>query len=207
MLLAVAVVPWLGDLFRSIEVPGVARIEFRDVERRVEAAQRTADAALVGDGPEGVAADDTAAWETVEELATEYVAVRLEQRSGAARTRRMDQIFARMVRATQRVDDFDTGELLRSRDAGRRLAAYARLYALPEPGLLSELVEAVAGEPLPFNQYWGLRAVGKGVEDAGADGVPPGVVGRLQELRSRVLLRSDRGELVDGILADLGGGR
>jgi hypothetical protein len=206
MLLAVAVVPWLGELFRSIEVPGLARFEFREIERRIEAVQRTANVALVGEAPAGGAVDDTAAWEAVKELAAEYVTVRLELPGGRGRTHRMDQIFARLLRATQRVRHFDAGQLLGSQDAGLRLAAYARLYALPEPETLDALVDAVTGEPLPFNQYWGLQAVGRGVEDVGADRVPFGVVRRLEDCRSRMRHAPDRVELVDRILADLSEG-
>ncbi|MGW7527796.1 hypothetical protein [Streptomyces sp. NPDC054783] len=206
MLLAVAVVPWLGELFRSIEVPGLGRIEFRDIERRIEAVQRTANAALAGDGPEGGAVDDTEARDAVRELAAEYVKVRLELPAGRARTHRMDQIFARLVRATQRVRDFDAGALLGSQDAGLRLAAYARLYALSEPEALDALVDAVTSESLPFNQYWGLQALGRGVEDVGAERVPFGVVRRLEDCRSRMRHAPDRVELIDRILADLGEG-
>ncbi|WBO64637.1 hypothetical protein [Streptomyces camelliae] len=205
MLLAVAVVPWLGDLFRSIEVPGIGRIEFRDIERRIDAVQRTANAALVGDGPEGGTVDDTAAWDAVRELAAEYVNVRLQQRSGAARNHRMDQIFARLVRVTQRVRDFDAGTLLGSQDAGLRLAAYARLYALPEPEVLGALVDAATGEPLPFNQYWALQAVGRCVDDLEAEQVPLSVVRRLEQLRSGLLRANDRREIADRVLARFGG--
>ncbi|MFR0358887.1 hypothetical protein [Streptomyces sediminimaris] len=204
-LLVVAAVPWLGELFRSIEVPGIGRIEFRDIERRIEAVQRTASAALVGDGPDGGAVDDTAAMGAVRELAAEYVNVRLQQRSGQARNHRMDQIFARLVRATQRVRDFDAAALLGSQDAGLRLAAYARLYALPEPEVLSVLVDAASGEPLPFNQYWGLQAVGRCVDDMEAERVPLSAVRRLEDLRSRLFRATDRREIVDRVLAGVGG--
>ncbi|MFF4489582.1 hypothetical protein ACFY0F_24305 [Streptomyces sp. NPDC001544] len=205
MLLVVAVVPWLGELFRSIEVPGIGKIEFRDIERRIEAVQRTANAALVGDGPDRGTVDDTAAWEAVRELAAEYVKVRLEQRSGPARNHRMDQIFARLVRATQRVRDFDAGALLGSQDAGMRLATYARLYGLPEPEALGALVDAAVVEPLPFNQYWALRAVGQCVDDMETEDVPLSVVRRLEEFRSRASRANDRREIVDRVLAGLGG--
>ncbi|MGW3355700.1 hypothetical protein ACWDFL_09795 [Streptomyces bungoensis] len=205
MLLVVAVVPWLGELFRSIEVPGIGRIEFRDIERRIEAVQRTANAALVGDGPGDGAVDDTAAMGAVRELAAEYVNVRLRLRSGPARNHRMDQVFTRMVRATQRVRDFDAGAWLGSDDAGMRLAAYARLYALPEPELLDTLVDAVTGEPLPFSQYWGLQAVGRCVDDMAAEQVPLSVVRRLEEFRSGLFRANDRKEIVDRVLAGFGG--
>ncbi|MET8804878.1 hypothetical protein [Streptomyces sp. NPDC004546] len=118
----------------------------------------------------------------------------------------MDQIFARLVRATQRVRDFDTGAWLGSQDAGLRLAAYARLYALPEPEALGALVDAVIAEQLPFNQYWGLRAVGRAVEDLGTGRVPHGVVRQLEEFRSRMPRANDRAGVVDRILAEFGEG-
>ncbi|TQK97341.1 hypothetical protein FB563_2304 [Streptomyces puniciscabiei] len=205
-LLAVAAVPWLGDLVRSIDVPGFVRIEFQDMRRQLEAAQRTANAALVGDEPGGGAVDDTAALGAVRELAADYVKVRDELPSGPARTHRMDQIFARLVRATQRVREFDAETLLRSQDAGLRLAAYARLYALPERELLDALVDVVTAEPLSFNQYWGLRVVGRVVEEMGAEHVPLGVVRRLEEFRSRMPRDSDRGQLADRVLSEFGEG-
>ncbi|MER6072373.1 hypothetical protein ABT187_26645 [Streptomyces sp. NPDC001817] len=205
-LFAVAVVPWLGDLVRSIDVPGLGRIEFRDMQRQLAVVQRTANAALVGDGPQGGDVDDTAASDAVRELAAEYGRVRDELPTGPARTHRLDQVFARLVRATQRVRDFDAEALLRSPDAGLRLAAYARLYALPEPELLGALVDVVTSEPLAFNQYWGLRVVGRVVEETGAEHVPLGVVRRLEEFRSRMPRDSDRGLLADRVLTEFGGG-
>jgi hypothetical protein len=199
-LLAIAALPWLGELLRSIEVPGFARIEFRDIERRIDDVQRTANAALVGDGP----ADDGAAWDTVRGLAAEYVNVRLQQAGSAARTQRMDRIFARLVRAAQRVPGFDVEGLLASQDAGLRLAAYARLYALPEPEALGPLVDAAVADPLAFNQYWALRAVESCVTDGGAAQVPLGAVRRLREFRARTPPGNDRGEVADRILAEIG---
>ncbi|MGW2961769.1 hypothetical protein ACWDGI_25375 [Streptomyces sp. NPDC001220] len=201
VLLAVAVVPWLGDLFRSIELPGGARFEFRDFERRLEAAERTADAALVGGGPDARTADDTAAWEVVEALAAEYTSVRRELSSGAPRTHRMDQIFTRMVRATQLVRGFDADALLTSQDAGLRLATYARLYAMPDAAGLGALVNAVVSEPLAFSQYWGFRAVGKVVQDMGVDRVPLGVVHSLEDCRGGIPSNSDRVEALESVLA------
>jgi hypothetical protein len=205
-LLSVAVVPWLGDLVRSIDVPGLGRIEFQDVQRQLEAVQRMANAALVGAGPQGGTGDDTAAWDAVRELAAEYGKVRDELPKGPARTHRMDQIFARLVRETQRVREFDATTLLRSQDAGLRLAAYARLYALPEPELLGTLVDVVTADPFAFNQYWGLRVVGRVVEEMGAEHVPLGVVRRLDEFRSRMPRDSDRGLLADRVLTEFGAG-
>ncbi|WP_318202047.1 hypothetical protein [Streptomyces sp. SCL15-4] len=202
MLLAIAAVPWLGELFRSIEVPGFARIEFQDIERRIDDVQRTANAALAGDGdgPD----DDGAAWDTVRKLAAEYVNVRLQEVGSAARTQRMDRIFARLVRAAQRVPDFDVEGLLASQDAGLRLAAYARLYALPEQEALGPLVDAAIADPLAFNQYWGLRAVESCVADRGAAHVPLGAVRRLREFRASTPADNDRGKVADRILAETG---
>ncbi|MGW2637835.1 hypothetical protein [Streptomyces sp. NPDC001348] len=163
-------------------MPGIGKSEFREVERRIEAVERTANAALVGDGPDRGAVDDSAAWDVVRDLVAEYVTCVWS--CAAARRGTMDQIFARLVRATQRVRDFDAGELLRSQDAGMRLAAYARLYGMPEPEALGALVEAAK---------------------AATEDVPLSVVRRVEEFRSRASRANDRREIVDRMLAGIGG--
>jgi putative hemolysin len=41
------------------------------------------------------------------------------------------------------------------------MAAYAYLYANPDYGRISELVDAVIVEGTRFGRYWGLRALGQ----------------------------------------------
>ncbi|GAA3663147.1 hypothetical protein GCM10022420_047360 [Streptomyces iranensis] len=203
-LLVVAVVPWLRDLLNSIELPGGVRLEFKEaVERRIEAAERIADAALVGSGDDGPEADGGAtALTDVRRLAAEYLEVRTSMFSGSARTQRMSGIFARLVRATQRLAAPDLDGWLTSPDGGLRLAAYARLYAVPDADALAALTDAVVKEPLAFGQYWGIHALDKVVDAVGVEDVPRGVVRRLEDCRPR---GSDRVALLRRLIAKLHG--
>ncbi|MFI0817109.1 hypothetical protein ACH4TX_11450 [Streptomyces sp. NPDC021098] len=201
-LLVIAVVPWLRELFTSIELPGGLRVEFRDVEQRIEAAERMADAALVGGGEGAGETDDPAAREDVRRLAAEYLEVRASMRAGSARTQRMSGIFARLVRATQRVADPELADWLASSDGGLRLAAYARLYAVPDDSTLDILAYAVTDEPLAFGQYWGIRALDKVVDLVGPDQVPPRVVRRLEDCRPS---GADRAHLLNRLVQKVHG--
>ncbi|WP_143645193.1 hypothetical protein [Streptomyces antioxidans] len=202
-LLVVAVVPWLRDLLNSIELPGGVRLEFKEaVERRIEAAERIADAALVGSGDDGPGADGATALREVRRLAAEYLEVRGSMGSGSARTQRMNGVFARLVRTTQRLTDPDLDRWLTSPDGGLRLAAYARLYAVPDADALAALTDAVVKEPLAFSQYWGIHALDKVVDAVGVEDVPPGVVRRLEDCRPR---GGDRVALLRRLTAKLHG--
>ncbi|GAA0937428.1 hypothetical protein GCM10009575_049290 [Streptomyces rhizosphaericus] len=202
-LLVVAVVPWLRDLLDSIELPGGFRLEYaKEVERRIEDAHRIADAALVGSGDDGPEPDGTTALADVRRLAAAYLEVRTSMFSGSARTQRMSGIFARLVRATQRLADPDLDGWLTSPDGGLRLAAYARLYAVPDADALAALTDAVVKEPLAFSQYWGIHALDKVVDAVGVEDVPPGVVRRLEDCRPR---GNDRVALLRRLIAKLHG--
>ncbi|MFD7505211.1 hypothetical protein [Streptomyces sp. NPDC059850] len=200
-LLVIAIVPWLRTLFTSIELPGGLRVEFRDVEQRIEAAEAMADAALVGGGGGAGDTDDPAAREDVRRLAAEYLSVRDTMRSGSARTQRMNGILARLVRATQRIADPELTAWLRSSDGGLRLAAYARLYAVPDDAL-DLLADAVVDEPLAFSQYWGIRALDKAVDLVGPENVRSSVVRRLEDCRPN---GADRAHLLNRLLAKIHG--
>lgn len=204
-LLVVAIVPWLRDLLNSIELPGGVKVEFKGVEQRIEAAERTADAALVGGGDATPRTDDPAARDEVRRLAAEYLTVRKSKRGGSDRTHRMDSIFARLVRATQRLSDPDLGGWLASPDGGLRLAAYARLYAVPDGAELSALADAVVDEKLPFSQYWGIRALDKVADAVDVDQVPPRVVRRLEDCLAGQPRGSDRVSLLRRLIAKLYG--
>lgn len=41
LLLAVAAIPWLGSLFRSIELPGVVKVEYHDLKQAEDKARKT----------------------------------------------------------------------------------------------------------------------------------------------------------------------
>ncbi|WP_328620496.1 hypothetical protein [Streptomyces sp. NBC_00354] len=216
VLLVVAAVPWLGDLFDSIELPGGAKFQYAQLVHRIEAgeertvrigraiggASRTARVALVAAGgadteePSAAAAADA-----VDRLAAEYVRVRETQVQGSARTHRMERIFADLIAVTPHVADFDIDAALVVEDPGIRLSAYARLYAVPDGAKLGALVPAVRDEQLSFSQYWGLQAIDALVDAQGVDQTPVGVIRQLRALLPELSPTSDRVWVVQSILA------
>jgi hypothetical protein len=225
VLLAVAVVPWLGELFDSIELPGGTKLQYRQLAERVEAAEersaeagraaddasRTARIALVTRGGEDTAAPgaftDTSAGTrgsagTVERLAAEYANVREHAPRSPARTDRMEQIFADLVTATRQRDDFDVKAALTSTDPGMRLAAYARLYARPDGEYLDDLVQAVLGdEGIAFSMYWGFHAIIAVIDKAGAGRLRVEHVAGLEACLARLPAGSDRDDVLRRLLA------
>jgi hypothetical protein len=71
----------------------------------------------------------------------------------------MTQIVHRMRENAVRLTNFDVDSYLRTNNAGRRLAAYAYLYARPDPAWATALAQAVLTDDKPFNEYWALRAL------------------------------------------------
>lgn len=216
VLLVVAAVPWLGDLFDSIELPGGAKFQYAQLVHRIEegeertvrigravdGASRTARVALVAAGGSDTEEPSaSAAADAVDRLAAEYVRVRESQVRGSARTHRMERIFAELVAATPHVADFDIDAALAAEDPGIRLAAYARLYAVPDGTKTAALAATVREEQLNFSQYWGLHAIDALVDAQGVDQTPLGVVRQLRALLRELPPTADRVGVVQGILA------
>ncbi|MEV0412025.1 hypothetical protein AB0I68_14795 [Streptomyces sp. NPDC050448] len=216
VLLAVAAVPWLGDLFDSIELPGGAKFQYAQLVHRIEAseertvrigravdgASRTARVALVAAGGSDTEEPTaSAAADAVERLAAEYVRVRETQGRGSARTHRMERIFTDLLAVTPHVADFDIDAALAAEDPGIRLAAYARLYAVPDGTKVSALVATVVDEQLNFSQFWGLQAIDALVDAQGVDQTPLGVVRQLRALLRELPPTTDRAGVVQSILA------
>ncbi|MFT2018005.1 hypothetical protein ACMA1D_19505 [Streptomyces sp. 796.1] len=215
-LLVVAVLPWLGELFDSIELPGGATFQYRQladrvqvaeertthIEHAVDGASHAARVALVSAG--SATAGETGAviaGESVEKLAAEYGRVRATMASGSARTHRMERIFAELAATAPYVADFDVEASLGSADPGIRLAAYARLYAVPDSARLDALAAAVLYEQLAFNQYWGFQAMGVLIDEKGPDRVPIGIVRGLQARLAELPVESDRASALHQVLA------
>ncbi|MEW1636060.1 hypothetical protein AB0469_18525 [Streptomyces sp. NPDC093801] len=191
-LAAIAVVPWLGALFESIELPGGAKFQYRRLEERLEAAEQQAESvrlavddasrqarvALVASG-DGSGRGEGAA-EAIGRLRDEFTDLRRTLPSGPTRTYRQQQIFAELTRLTPQSADFDVVGALGSANGGARLSAYARLYAYPEGEYLPALVEAATEEPLAFAQFWALRAVGAVIDTIGPDSVRLSTVRQLR---------------------------
>ncbi|WP_146067969.1 hypothetical protein [Streptomyces sp. Ru72] len=219
-LLVVAVVPWLGDVLESIELPGGPRFEFRRLEDRIEAAEArttrldqevdgvaaTARVALAAAGSaERVddTADARAAQATMERLASEYTRLRRTEAGGPARTAKQERIFADLLRVTPHIPTLDLRTMLASEDPGTRLSAHARLYAVPDATKFDLLVDAVVREQLPFIKYWGFNVLDRVVDELGADQVPVGVVRRLRACLATLPPGSDEARSLRRVLAKL----
>lgn len=220
VLAAIAVVPWLGDLFESIELPGGTKFQYLkqsldetkqltkearqaagDAARQADDAARQARVALVTSGSENIAGGSPA--EKVAELTHAFTELRRTEPSSPGRTYRQEQIFAELVRLTPQVADMNLQAALPSNDGGTRLTAYARLYAKPEAQYLKALVEAAVTEDMNFNQYWAIHAVGAVVDAIGPGKVDVATVRRLRRGFSQVPEDSGRARTLRGVLARL----
>ncbi|MFE9466891.1 hypothetical protein ACFYNW_25105 [Streptomyces virginiae] len=212
-LAAIAVVPWLGDLFESIELPGGTKLQYRRLQERIDAtehrtqevrqaaddAARQARVALVTSGSENVAGGTPT--EKVAQLTNAFTELRRTEPSSPARTYRQEQIFAELVRLTPQLTGMDLPAALGSDDGGTRLTAYARLYAKPEEQYLNALVEASLSEEMHFNQYWAFHAVGAVIDSIGPGRVELTTVRRLRQGLSLVPEDSDRARTLRAVLA------
>ncbi|AUG76662.1 hypothetical protein CFP65_1785 [Kitasatospora sp. MMS16-BH015] len=216
VLAAIAVLPWLGSLFESIELPGGAKLQYRQLQERVAeaeqrateaqlavgAANRQARAALVVTSGDDTPPEDVS--REVQRLTEEFARLRRTAPSSADRTYRQELIAAELVRLTPLLSPFDVLESLHSTDSGTRLAAYARLYACPEGEFLLPLAAAAAAEPLAFSQYWGFRAVDAVIDVVGPSSVPLAVVRILRAAMAELPNRaSDRSAQLRSTLARL----
>ncbi|MFI6038511.1 hypothetical protein ACIBBD_31130 [Streptomyces sp. NPDC051315] len=220
LLLVAAAAPWLGEVFDSIELPGGPRLEYRRLESRIEAAEErttrldqeldgaaaTARVALAAAGssnrPEDTA-DARAEQAAMERLVSEYTRLRRSTPSGAARTGQQERIFAELLKVMPHIPAPDLGSMLASDDPGTRLAAYARLYAVPDATTFDLLVDAVLREELAFIKYWGFNVLGRAVDEVGADQVPVGVVRRLRACLPELPPGSDRARSLQRVLTKL----
>jgi len=151
------------------EVAEFAKGTAKDAEAAVDSARKAAQfaeqlsLANASSARESRADGDTAT--TVEAAigvrAQEYNDTRARMPSGRERSAAMTRIVSQMIAELIGVDqiDFDVTAHLGSEDRGRRLAAYAYLYANPDPRRAQELAAALMAEDKPFGQYWAIRAL------------------------------------------------
>lgn len=197
-LLALAFLPWLAPLIKSIKVGGW-EIEFRELEQRLaeaeglaRSASRTADtlgeALLAGRGraassSEGERPPD----EELAELIEEYKSVQKGMKRGTAKMGRLTRIVGRMIALAPMLRQFDIAAALRGKDQGRLVAAYAALYARPDGAMLGELVRALTGrKQRAFAQFWGIKAAGKVLQASRPEDTPDALF-QLREFLARVL--------------------
>jgi hypothetical protein len=79
----------------------------------------------------------------------------------------MTEICGEMIALAPSLPSAIVSPLLKEPDGGKRLFAYAHIYALPEPQLLPDLVHSVIEkEDTAFGQYWGIQAIGRVIQAA-----------------------------------------
>lgn len=184
-LLVIAIAPWLGLIFKSLEVPGVGKGEFRDLIQRTvdEAVDKKVD--QVDTGVEAVQ-DAQNAFSKVEEekyeekleeekperprqqldeLIKEYNMIRSLEPPGSQRTANMTRVVRDMMQLADDLPSFDWSQNLESPDRGARLAAFSFLYRRPTKGAGIPLVYSLTKvEDKPFGQYWALMALERQLE-------------------------------------------
>ncbi|MET8851735.1 hypothetical protein [Amycolatopsis sp. NPDC004625] len=202
LLIVVALVPWLGDLLESIELPGGWKVKYRDLQQRQDALERsTAEASSTAQAALGAARgeDLPPTMETVRLFAEEYRRLRATPRQ-PARTAELDQLFGTMVTVLPRVPGFDPVRAFDDDEGGMRLAGYAALYGRPDPALLGATVRALGRETTAFIQYWAIRTVAAMLERADPADVPEEDFDVLQELFGRLPHGTSRREQLGRLL-------
>lgn len=202
---ALAILPWLAPLIKSVEIPGVGKLELQEVRRDVLEAKgaalsagRKADLAVADLATPSTSLEAAAGATGVpplDSLAGEYNRIRQTQQSGPARTEAMTSVVRRMIDASRSLDTFDIESHLRSKDGGKRLAGYAYLYSRQRPDaiVLTTLVDSVVNvEDKPFGQYWGLQAARRMVGSLDRKQLPSDVVRRLREFKGKLAPGTDR---------------
>jgi hypothetical protein len=153
-LIGLAILPWLAPIIKSVELPGIGKIELQEVKAQVEelrgqtaSANQKADTALAGRAASMTAASDTRSEVLTDDqflkLAARYNEIRRTQNSGPLRTGAMTDVVVEMMNLAYTTPIASIVPLLYEEDDGRRLFAYAYLYARPEPKVLPELVRSV----------------------------------------------------------------
>jgi hypothetical protein len=174
-LLVIALLPWLGTVFESLELPGGWKVQYRKIRQQLNetqaktqqatgaaaSASQKAELALATNEP-GSHPSHPRTTQQLDELVDRYNEARSSQPSGYPRTTIMTQIVGRMVRLSQGLSNYDWTDALRSENQGRRMAGYAWLYARPDPAAAELLVQTLTTrENTNFGQYWAIQALQK----------------------------------------------
>jgi hypothetical protein len=181
-MLVIALLPWLGSVFESLELPGGWKLKYREIQQQLEqthaqsqhamgaavSASQKADFALAASEP---ATGTGTASDQFNELVAKYDLIRATQQSSHARTRKLTQIVAQLVALAREMPDYPWQEAVSSDDRGRRVAAYAWLYARPDAGASRLLARTLtsAREDTDFGQYWNLQALQRCLQLADPD--------------------------------------
>ena len=148
-LLAVAVLPWLGSIFESVEGAGW-KLTYRQLQEKLETTREelettkgeVASTRQRADFIESTGVSDLRPGSPVEEmqqLITRYDNIRESMKSGPERTREMTDVVRHLTVLADKLEDVDWQDYLRSRDGGERIAAYSYFYAKPDPKAAGDL--------------------------------------------------------------------
>ncbi|HEX4850478.1 MAG TPA: hypothetical protein VFV08_06705, partial [Puia sp.] len=92
---------------------------------------------------------------------------------------------------------------LKESDNGKRLSAYADLYAKPESQYVSELTDALIAEKTRFGQYWAIQALDKIQQHAANSISDPNVLSKLKtfynQLENGVDRKFELGRILPGL--------
>jgi hypothetical protein len=207
-LIVLALVPWLGAVFDSIELPGGLKVHYLEqqlneaqtelsraqtetehAKRAAASASQKAAVAFAANKPDSRTRH---ADRQLKELVVKYNEVRAAQESSSRRTAILTEITGRMVALSGQVSHYHWRKALESDDPGLRVAGYAWLYAKPNPRAAQLLVNTVTvREETHFGQYWGLEALQRCLPLADAVTVAE-LTPKLKEFLSKLPTDSDR---------------
>lgn len=228
-LLVIAIIPWLGLIFKSVEIPGLFKGEFQELREKVKRVEEvgrenSAQITKVEDSVDNEVEDQGGALQTaaskgasvrpavpvmpsqhpqrqLDALIQEYDHIRATQSAGSVRTLAMTRVIEQMIELAPQLQDFDWTAGLNSSDRGVRLAAYAFLYACPKRDAVSPLVStAVYAEDKPFGQYWALLALEKAMDQLDCDSTRK-IQPILEQFQNSLRSGTDRYVVIDRLLA------
>jgi hypothetical protein len=174
-LLAVAVLPWLGSIFDSVEGPGW-KVTYRRLQEELDSTRNELEATKGevastrqrAEFVESAGVSDLqpgSPKEEMRQLITRYDRIRETMKSGPLRTKEMTDVLRHLTVLADKLGDVDWSTYLLSQDGGERIAAYSYFYAQPSAGAAPEITYSLTNvENKPFGQYWAIRALGRTTE-------------------------------------------
>ncbi|MDB5082892.1 MAG: hypothetical protein JWP00_4816 [Chloroflexi bacterium] len=219
-LLGIAFFPWLNPLIKSIELPGIGRLELKELKRQVEEASGAAESAnqkadfavahatfpvqaSPANSP-GKPGSPAFLARNFNDLAAQYDRVDTPEPDTPVQTSEMSKLISKMISLAPYAGDFEVPANLNAPDPGKRLLAYAYLLTRPDARFLKPLVETLTQhEPSEFNQYWAILAVEKLVALDGEDRIDPEIVKELVNFLKKLPPGTDRHYELSGIVESL----
>lgn len=215
-LLVVAVLPWLGSIFESVEGAGW-KVTYRKLREELDSTRSELEATKGevastrqrADFIESAGVSDLQPGSPVEEmhqLIGRYDNTRETMKSGPLRTKEMTDVVRHLTVLADKLGHVDWSSYLLSQDGGERIAAYSYFYAQPSPSAAPEITYSLIHvEDKPFGQYWAIRALGKIAETS-----PPAVQSLVpiwKEFLAKLPVGTDRYYELSRIIDSLGLGR